>query len=148
MTEFRTDMESRTRPLAINTMRRIIQTVMTVYAWGTKQKLLSKNDIREFTFKVAKEKRPVSPPEYRKDEFERILAELPLDRATTWRAGAAIAICGLMGARENAVLHLRWEDVNLVGGTIRWRPEWDKLGRDEVQPLRPAARDVLVAIRR
>jgi len=145
--EFRADMETRTRPLAINTMRRIIQTVKTVYAWGAKLKLLSRNDVREFTFKVAKEKRPVSPPEYRREEFERVLAELPLTKATTWRAGGVIALCGLMGAREKSVLHLRWDDINLVGDTIRWRPEWDKLGRDEVQALRPSAKDVLLAIR-
>lgn len=147
MTAFRTDMETRTRPLAINTMRRIIQTVKTVYAWGYKLKILSRNDVREFSFKVAKERRPVPPPEYRQNEFERLCIALPLTKATTWRAGGVVRLCGLQGARETAVLRLRWEDVNLVGDTIRWRPEWDKLGRDEVQPLRPAAKAVLLAIR-
>ena len=146
VTSFRAHLEG-DRGLGINSTRRIIQTVKTVYAWGYRQRLLTRNELRDFRFKVAKEKRPASPGEYRREELEAILRELPLDRATTWRAHGVLALCGFQGARVNAVLHLRWDDVDLGTGTLIWRARWDKLGREETQPIRPAARAVLERLR-
>lgn len=134
------------RTFAINTARRVIQTVKTVYAWGLQQRVLTRNDLRAFVFKVAKEKRPVSPAEYRREEFEAILAQLPLGKATSWRAGGVLALCGYQGSRVNSVLHLRWEDVDWTTATLTWRSQWDKLGREEEQPIRPAALAVLRTI--
>lgn len=145
VTEFKRNLEG--RGWAPNTMHRAIQTVKTVYAWGMRSEHISRNGVRDYRFKTAKEKRREKPAEYRGEELAAILAQLPLDRATTWRAGAVLALCGYQGARVNAVLHLRWEDIDFEAGTIRWRPEWDKLGRDETSPIRAPTRAVLGAIR-
>lgn len=144
VTSFKADLER--RGWAPNTMHRAIQTVKTVYAWGMRSEVLGRNGVREYRFKTAKEKRREKPGEYRSDELSAILAELPLDRATTWRAHGVLAICGYQGARVNAVLHLTWEDIDLEAGLIRWRARWDKLGRDETQPMRQPTRAVLEAI--
>lgn len=145
VTAFKADLEK--REWAPNTMHRAIQTVKTVYAWGVRAEQLSRNAVRDYRFKTAKEKRREKPGEYRADELAAILAQLPVEKATTWRAHGVLAICGYQGARVNAVLHLRWEDIDLNAGTIRWQPRWDKLGRDETQPLRQPTRTVLEAIR-
>lgn len=135
------------RGWAPNTMHRGIQTVKTVYAWGVRAEVLGRNAVRDFRFKTAKEKRREKPGEYRADELAAILAHLPIDRATTWRAHGVLAICGYQGARVNAVLHLRWEDIDTEAGVIHWVPRWDKQGRDETQPMREPTRKVLEAIR-
>lgn len=54
------------------------------------------------------------------------------------------------GPRINAALHLTWSDVDFTArlealdSSVRYRPEWDKLGRDRVQPLTAAAREALL----
>jgi integrase len=40
------------------------------------------------------------------------------------------------GVRATAVLHLRWEDVDLEGKLITWPASTDKMGRTWSQPLR------------
>jgi integrase len=66
--------------------------------------------------------------------------------ATTWRAHAVLALCGWQGARQNAVLHLRWDDLDLEAGAVVWRARWDKVGREWVQPLRAGSIAVLRAV--
>ncbi len=143
--EFRADLDR--RGLAINTMRKAVEVVKVVYAWGKRSKLLNENEVRDYVFKVPKDRRPVQVPEFRNEEFVAILEQLPLEGTTTWRAGAAIALCGYQGARANAVLHLRWEDVDLTARTMTWRAAWDKMGIERVQPLRAPTIAVLEAIR-
>jgi integrase/recombinase XerC len=142
---FRAQLETRERKLAPSTIGQTIQIVKVVYAWGARHGLLARNGVREFRYKVAKEQRLPPPEEYRGDDLAALLAQLPLDRATTWRAHAALALCGNQGARQNAVLHLRWEDVDLEGGLVTWRARWDKTGREWTQPLRDGSIVVLRA---
>jgi len=125
--------------LAPNTFHRRLQVVKTVYAWGYRHRVIARNDVREYRFKVAKEARRERPAEYRSEDFRAILAQLSTEGAGTWRAHVAVALCGLQGVRQNAVLHLRWEDVDLEAGTVTWRARWDKVGREWSQPLRPAS---------
>ncbi|NUO65776.1 MAG: site-specific integrase [Gemmatimonadaceae bacterium] len=134
--------------IGVTMAARCIQTVKTVYAWAERQDLISRNKVRLYRFKVAKEARPTGPAEYRRDEYERIIAQFNPANPNHWRAWAALTLCGLQGTRENAVLHLRVDDVTLGGasiedgvvswaaGELHWRPEWDKVGNDWTQPLR------------
>lgn len=146
MLQFRRALE-RTQ-LAPNTIARTLQVVKTVYAWGRQYRHLARNEVRDYRWTLAKDKRPPQIPEYTAEEFAALCGALPLDQAATWRAGGVLRLCGLQGGRPRAVLHLRWEDVDLATDRLRWRPEWDKLGRDETSPLRPAARAVLEALTR
>lgn len=131
---------------AIGTTRKAIDVVKIVYLWGLRAKLLSRNEVRDYRFKVAKADRTEGPAEYTQDEYRRILAEIPLDQRTGWRARAVLEICGLQGARQNAVLHLQKADVDFEAEVITWRAEWDKVGDSWEQPLRPRTAEVLRAV--
>jgi integrase len=138
MTGFRAALEK--QGLAVNTIRRHVGGVKLIYNWGEAHELLARNKMHRYRFKVGKDKRPAKVPEYRGDDFAAILAELPVTGTTRhWRAGGILALCGYQGARQNAVRHLRWEDVDLVARTVTWWAQWDKLGKTRVQPLRAPA---------
>lgn len=135
--------------LSTSTIRKTIYDVKMVFAWAETRELLGRNRLRMYRFKVAKEDRPKPIEEYRGDEFRRILSQLNPARPEQWRGYVALGLCGLQGARQNAVLHLRYpDDIRLgyheltadgivwVPGEVTWRSEWDKLGRTWKQPLR------------
>ena len=142
---FRASLEERN--LAPATIGQTIRIVKLVYAWGFRHRVLARNDVRDYRYKVAKERRTQSPAEYRGDDFRALLNAIPLGRSTTWRAHAVIALCGYQGVRQNAVLHLRWEDVDLGRGEITWRARYDKVGREWAQTIRMPTRRVLEAVR-
>lgn len=143
MARFRADLEG--KGLAPNTIGQTLRTVKMVYAWALRHRVIERNDVRDYRFKVAKEKRTTAPAEYRAEDLAGLLKALPLDRATTWRAHAVLVLCGYQGVRQNAVLHLRWEDVDLEARTVVWRSAWDKVGKEWSQPLRDASVAVLGA---
>lgn len=51
------------------------------------------------------------------------------------------------GHRVGAIRQLRWSDLDLTGGWVRWRPELDKIGHDHTTPLSADAVAVLRARR-
>jgi integrase len=130
--------------LATSTNRQTIRTVQMVYAWGERNELVTVNKLRLFRFKVGKDDRAESPAEYRDDDLVKILAALDPESATQWRAWVTLAICGAQGVRQHATLHLRWVDVDVFGGVITWRKEWDKLGREWTQPMRQLTKEALI----
>ena len=129
--------------LSINSMRKAIGNVKIVFAWGERVELLHRNRIRAFRFKVAKERRPQSPGEYSGEELRRLLGVLSFDRLDQRTACCVLTVIGYQGARENAALHLRWEDVLWDEDVLVWRAEWDKMGNEADQPLRGATRAIL-----
>jgi integrase len=134
--------------LGVRSIRSELGTVRTIYRWALAKEIISRNPLASYRFQVGKESRPESPAEFRRDEFTAILAQLDPRKASQWRAWCAIAICGLQGARQNAVLHLQPDDI-VCGfhdergvwqmGEITWRARWDKVGREWTQPLRLAS---------
>lgn len=145
MTDYRTDRAK--HGWAPNTIAAGVRTVKTVYAWGEATSLLGRNDVQKYRFKVAKEQRAASPDEYSQPEWDRILAAIPLDQPTSWRARAVLELCGLQGPRQNAVLRLQWADLDLDAGQVVWRAQWDKTGTEWGQPLRARAVEVIRAVR-
>lgn len=135
------------RDRAPATIRETLATVKRVYRWGQRHRLLDRNEIRDYRYQASKAARRPSPGEYRREEFEALLAQLDPTSRGQWRAHGVIALCGYQGARVNAVLHLRWEDIDLDAGTVTWRAAWDKLGIERVQPLRVPSQRVLVGLR-
>ena len=131
------------RGMAVNTIRRVMAITRMVFRWGQMHELLQRNRVSLYTYRVAKEQRPESPAEYRLEELAALLAAFDPAKATEWRPWVALTLCGYQGARQHAVLHLRWEDVDLVAGTITWRAAYDKAGREWTQPLRVASRAAL-----
>jgi integrase len=72
-----------------------------------------------------------------------MMAALDPKSATQWRAWVALTICGNQGVRQNAALHLQWDDVDELLGVMIWRSQWDKMGREWSQPIRSATREAL-----
>lgn len=122
--------------LSVTTTRETVKVVKMVYAWAQREKKIATNELYLFRFKVAKEDKVESPAEYRPEEFRALLAALDPKNGLEWRPYVALSICGFQGVRQNAALHLRWDDIDLVAKRVRWRAEWDKMGRDWWQPLR------------
>lgn len=120
----------------VNTIRMLTRSVKTVFAFGERRELLSRNRLAAWRFKLAKEDRPTSPAEYRREDFDRLLAALDPTKRTQWRAYVALSLVGFQGVRQKAALHLQWADVDLATKRVQWRAKWDKMGRDWQQPLR------------
>ncbi len=124
---------------AVNTIRRVFAVVRMVFRWGEMHELMVRNRVALYVYRVAKERRPVSPAEYRSEELGAILATLNPAKATEWRPFVALTLCGNQGARQNAVLHLDWKDIDLDARRVTWRARWDKTGVEWTQPLRAAS---------
>jgi integrase len=139
--QFRAALEK--QGLSVASVRQAIRTAKLVYRWAEDNDHLERNALERYRFKVAKDKRPVSPAEFTGAEFLALLAQFRPDLDSQWRPYVALALCGLQGVRQNAVLHLQWADVDLEAGRVTWRAEWDKLGNTWSQPLRPASRVAL-----
>ncbi len=135
------------RNLKVNTIAKVFHVVRRVYRWGEEHELIERAKPLRYRYKVAKEARPVSPAEYRSEEFEALLAVMPLDKPTTWRAHVCLALCGYQGVRQHAALHLQWADVDWTRDVLIWRAEWDKVGKEWEQPMRSPTRAILDAIR-
>lgn len=134
MTQFRKALRS--RGLAVSTIGESIRCVKRVYRWGHTHRFLQHNAVADYEYRVGKDERTKSPPEYSDNEFTKILAALDPADGRRWRAHVALAICGYQGARQRAVLHLRWDDINERAARVHWRMTWDKMGKDWEQPLR------------
>lgn len=137
MNGLRAELEA--RPLAVNTIQKVFSIVRQVYRWGQLTQQLRQNHVGLYQYRVAKEKRPVSPDEFSGEEFSGLMESMPLDHGQFWRGHVALGLCGFQGARQWAVLHLTWEDIDYEARTVRWRPEWDKNGEERTQPLRRPA---------
>lgn len=136
--QFRTALEKRN--LAVTTIGRAITTIKSVHQWGLAHEHLSRNRLHSYRYRVAKEKRAIPPAEYRAGDFGKLLEALdPKRPGGSWRAYCVLALCGYQGARQRAVLHLRWDDIDFEKRRVHWRPEWDKMGTDRWQPLREPA---------
>lgn len=122
--------------LESSTIRQTIRTVKMVYRWGAETDLIPPNKILIYKFKVSRDEKKESPAEYSGEEAEKILGALEPQSATQWRPWVALQICANQGVRQNAALHLQWDDVDFTAGVITWRLQWDKMGREWTQPIR------------
>lgn len=131
------------RPYALNTIRKALQVVKIVFAWGERTEYLHRNRIHSFKFKVGKDSQPQAPEEYTEAEYQALLGALSFDKVTQRTPYTVLVLCGHQGVRINAALHLRWEDVNWETGVLHWASAWDKQGNEWAQPMRVTVRAVL-----
>lgn len=124
------------RGWAVSTIGKGFGVIRQVYRWGRMTKLIGVNDVGLYQYRPAAEKKLPSPDEFSSEEFRAILDDLRLDHGARWRAHAVLGLMGLQGARQWAVLHLKWDDVDLDGRQIIWRREWDKKRKETTQILR------------
>jgi integrase len=120
----------------------------TMLNWAVKERdrsgrrLIPENPLRGVT--IPKEKNPQRPVATH-DVYEKLLsvaAEInPLLRI-------ALVLAEGTGRRLSAWRQLRWEDVNIEEGVIRWRAETDKRGYEQVVPMMHVVQKELLAHRR
>jgi integrase len=60
----------------------------------------------------------------------------------------ALIVAEGTGRRLSAWRNLFWDDVDFEAGTIHWRAEHDKQGREQVVPMNEAVKDALAGARR
>jgi len=122
------------QPMAPNQIRETLARVCTVWRWAARRKLIATNPLADYENTMSKDEGALEVPEYTPDEYAKIIAALDPKSPRGWRAYGVIALAGLTGKRERALLELTWGSANVGGDTILWPKETDKLGEAWEQP--------------
>jgi len=135
-------------PVSDRTVERDLRFLLAVLNWAARSRdeegrlLLESNPLRGF--KPPKEKNPtrivLSDGEYR--------ALLKVSRRVDWRFRVALVLAHETGHRIGAIRQLRWSDVDLAGGVVRWRAEHEKTGYEHRTPITAEAVAALEEARR
>lgn len=130
----RTTVRGKTRaPMVPNQIREVLAHVCTVWRWAKRRNLLPANPLADYENDMGKDAGALEVPEYTPDEYAKIIAALEPDGARGWRAYGVIALAGLTGKRESALLQLTWDCLD--GEVIHWPKGTDKLGEAWDQPM-------------
>lgn len=128
--------EERAAGRALNQTRQTMNVVRIVFRWGIEHELLTHSPLAVMRWKTRKDaQKPLAPDEYRTAEFEALLAAIDKGDTRQWRAWVFLMLVGHYGQRANAVLHLRWRDIDTAADTITWPARYQKQGVDLVRPL-------------
>lgn len=143
---FHKALRGRERPISPNQVRQLFALVRSVYKLGNQRKWVHNLEPVAYAPRISKDERihlSHEPAEYSPEEWRKILAvATPTDRAW-WRFGVSFLIEGVQGQRVNAIRHLRWSDVDFEAGVITWPAQYQKQGRELVQPLLSSTRAAL-----
>lgn len=104
---------------------------------GIGQRLLKENPL--FGVRLPKEQNPRRPV-MTHDVYHKLLAVAPQVHPLL---ELALIVAEGTGRRLSAWRNLRWDDVDLQAGTIRWRAEFDKKGYEQVVPMSEAVSKAL-----
>ena len=136
------------RPVSDRTIQQDLKLLLAILNWAAKSRdeqgklLLESNPLRGL--KTPNEKNPtrvlLTEPEYE--------ALLQVSLAMDWRFHVALVIAHETGHRVGAIRQLRWSDIDLEGGVIRWRGEHEKTGYEHLTPVSAEALAVLEEARR
>ena len=117
------------------TIERDLRFLLAVFNWAAKSRdeqghlFLDSNPLRGL--KTPTEKNPIrvvlTAAEYQ------ALLQVSLDM--DWRFYVALVVAHETGHRIGAIRHLRWSDIDLEGGVIRWRGEHEKTGYEHRTPV-------------
>jgi integrase len=125
----------RAADMAINQIRQVLNVVRVVYNWGQQRKLVRTNELALHRWKRPKDAKVNEPAEYTEAEFTALLTKMNPQSNRTWRPWVALMLAGHHGQRANAVLHLRWEDIDFEEGLIIWPAAYQKNGEELVHPM-------------
>ena len=136
------------KPVSERTIERDLRLLLAVLNWAAKSRdeegrlLLESNPLRGL--KLPKEKNPrrvvLTQAEYE--------ALLRVAGGVDWRFRVALVLAHETGHRIGAICQLRWFDIDLDAGTIRWRGEHEKTGYEHQTPITSTASAVLAEARR
>ena len=117
------------------TIERDLRFLLAVLNWAAKSRdeegrlLLESNPLRGL--KLPKEKNPARVL-LTHSEYEALLeVSLVMD----WRFRIALVIAHETGHRIGAIRKLRWSDIDMEQGLIRWRAEHEKTGYEHRTPV-------------
>ncbi len=123
------------KPVSGRTIEHDLKFLIAVFNWAARSKdergrlLLDRNPLKGL--KMPTEKNPtrvvLSEEEYQ--------AMLGVSRQVGWRFRVALVLAHETGHRIGAIRHLRWSDIDLAGGVIRWRAEHEKTGYEHCTPV-------------
>ena len=123
------------RPVSDATLEHDLKFLIAVFNWAARSKdergrlLLDRNPLKGL--KMPTEKNPtrvvLSEEEYQ--------AMLRVSRQVGWRFRVALVLAHETGHRIGAIRQLRWFDIDLAGGVIRWRAEHEKTGYEHCTPV-------------
>ena len=122
-------------PVSDRTVERDLRFLLAVLNWGTRSRneagglLLDSNPLKGL--RVPREKNPrrvvLSQAEY--EALLRVSAKID------WRFRVALVLAHETGHRIGAIRQLRWSDVDMGTGVIRWRAEHEKSGFEHRTPV-------------
>lgn len=118
-------------------IRQDLQTLRAAFNWAVQADLIDYNPTAQYP--LPKKDSP-SRPRLADERYEAMLEVAP---EVDWRFHVALVLANETGHRSKAIRRLRWSDVDLAAGTIRWRGAEDKTGHEHVTPLTDAASDIL-----
>ena len=136
------------RPVSDRTIERDLRFLLAVLNWAAKSRdekghlLLQSNPLRGLV--LPKEKNPTRVL-LTHSEYE---ALLEVSVGMDWRFRVALVIAHETGHRIGAIRKLRWSDVDMEGGVIRWRAEHEKTGYEHRTPVTADTLAVLEEARR
>ena len=135
-------------PVSNRTIERDLRLLLAVLNWAAQSRddggdlLLEQNPLRGL--KPPVEKNPtrvlLTEPEYS------ALRKVSVD--VDWRFFVALVLAHETGHRIGAIRQLRWSDIDLEGGVIRWRGEHEKTGYEHRTPVTSEALAALEEARR
>ena len=131
------------RPVSDRTIEHDLKFLIAVLNWAAKSRdergklLLVANPLRGLRTPTEKNPTRVVLSE---EEYQALLG---VSRQVDWRFHAALVLAHETGHRIGAIRNLRWPDIDLEGGVVRWRAEHEKTGYEHQTPVTIEALAVL-----
>ena len=122
------------RPVSDATLEHDLKFLIAVFNWAARSKdergrlLLDRNPLKGL--KMPTEKNPTRVV-LSEEEYQALLG---VSRRVDWRFHVALVLAHETGHRIGAIRHLRWTDIDLEGGVVRWRAEHEKTGYEHCTP--------------
>ena len=131
------------KPVSNTTIANDLAFLVAVLNWAARSRdeqgrlLLQSNPLRGLKKPVEKNPRRVLLTESEYHAFLEVSLEVD------WRFRVALVLAHETGHRIGAIRQLRWSDIDLEVGAIRWRAEHEKTGYGHVTPLSADATAIL-----
>ena len=131
------------KPVSDRTIEYDLKFLRAVFNWAGKSRdeqgrlLLGSNPLRGLSAPTAKNPTRVVLSE---EEYQSLLR---VSRQVDWRFHVALVLAHETGHRIGAIRKLRWSDIDLEGGVVRWRAEHEKTGYEHRTPVTAEALAVL-----
>ena len=123
------------RPVSDRTIEYDLKFLIAVLNWAAKSRdehgrlLLDSNPLKGL--KAPKEKNPVRVV-LAEEEYQVLLK---VSCQIDWRFRVALVVAHETGHRIGAIRQIRWSDIDMEGGVVRWRAEHEKSGYEHRTPV-------------